>query len=98
MRIRILFALTSFVACAALAQTDAQRAAQEALAKQKLDQVRAEIRKIADSERQTSEQRGGAVNALREQELKVAAASKELRVIDQQLAVQQGKLDKLQKE
>jgi len=98
MRIRILFALTSFVACVALAQTDAQHAAQEAQAKQKLDQVRAEIKKITESERQTSEQRGGAVNALREQELKVAAASKELRGIDQQLSVQQSKLDKLQKE
>jgi septal ring factor EnvC (AmiA/AmiB activator) len=98
MRIRILFALTLFVACAALAQTDAQHAAQEAQAKQKLDQVRAEIRKITDAERETSEQRGGAVSALREQELKVAAASKELRAIDQQLAAQQGKLDKLQKQ
>ena len=96
MRIRFLFALTSLVACAALAQSDAQHAAQEAQAKQKLDQVRAEIRKITDAERHTSEQRGGAVNALREQELKVAAASKELRALDQQLIAQQGKLDKLQ--
>ena len=98
MRIRILFALTSFVACVALAQTDAQHAAQEAQAKQKLDQVRAEIKKITDAERQISEQRGGAVSALREQELKVAAASKELRALDQQLASQQGKLDRLQKD
>jgi septal ring factor EnvC (AmiA/AmiB activator) len=98
MRIRILFALTSFVACVALAQTDAQHAAQEAQAKQKLDQVRADIKKITDAERQISEQRGGAVSALREQELKVAAASKELRGLDQQLATQQGKLDRLQKD
>src|ERR1700743_1725068 len=98
MRIRILFALTSFVACVALAQTDAQHAAQEAQAKQKLDQVRAEIKKITNAERQTSEQRGGAVNALREQELRVASASRELRGIDQQLALQQGKLDRLQKD
>jgi len=98
MRIRILFALTSLVACVALAQTDAQHATQEAQAKQKLDQVRAEIKKLTDAERQISEQRGGAVSALREQELKVAAASKELRGLDQQLAAQQGKLDRLQKD
>ena len=98
MRIRFLFALTSLVTCATFAQTDAQHAAQEAQAKQKLDQVRAEIRKITDAEHQTSEQRGGAVNALREQELKVSAASKELRSLDQQIAAQQGKLDKLQKD
>src|SRR6202000_666111 len=98
MRIRILFALTSFVACVALAQTDAEHAAQEAQAKQKLDQVRGEIKKIADAERQTSQQARGAVNAVPEQELKVAAASKELRSLDQQLAAQQAKLDKLGKE
>jgi murein hydrolase activator len=98
MRIRFLFALTSLVACVALAQTDAQHAAQEAQAKQKLDQVRAEIKKISDAARETSEQRGGAVSALREQELKVGAASKELRGLDQQLTAQQGKLDKLNKD
>ena len=96
MRIQILIALTLLFVANALAQTDAQHAAQEAQAKQKLDQVRAEIKKIADAARQTSEQRGGAVSALREQEMKVASAAKELRGIDQQLASQQGKLDKLQ--
>ncbi len=90
MRIRILFTLTSLVTCVALAQTDAQHAAQEAQAKQKLDQVRAEIKKITEAERQIGEQRGGAVSALREQELKVAAASKELRALDQQLACATG--------
>jgi septal ring factor EnvC (AmiA/AmiB activator) len=75
---------------------DAQHAAQEAQAKQKLDQVRAEIKKITEAQRQTSEQHGGAVSALREQELKVSAASKELRALDVQLASQQTKLDKLQ--
>ena len=76
--------------------SDAQHAAQEAQAKQKLEQVRAEIKKITDAERATSEQRGDAANALREQDLKVAATSKELRAIDQQLDAQQTKLAKLQ--
>jgi septal ring factor EnvC (AmiA/AmiB activator) len=75
---------------------DAQHAAQEVQAKQKLDQVRAEIKKITEAQRQTSEQHGGAVSALREQELKVSAASKELRALDVQLASQQTRLDKLQ--
>ncbi len=85
-------------ACFAFAQTDAQHAAQEAQAKQKLDQVRAEIRKLTDAERQTSEQHGGAVSALREQELKVSVASKELRALDLQLAAQQSQLDKLKRD
>src|ERR1700733_15293683 len=98
MRCRIFLASVAFAAYSAYGQTnDAQHAAQEAQAKQKLDQVRAEIKKITDAERQSSEQRGGAVGALREQEWKVAAASKELRGLDQQLATQQGKLDRLQK-
>lgn len=92
-----IFVLTTLVAAAANAQTsDPQHAAQEAQAKQKLEQVRAEIRKITDAEKQTNEQRGDAANALREQELKVAATAKELRTLDQQLNAQQSKLTKLQ--
>jgi septal ring factor EnvC (AmiA/AmiB activator) len=93
----LFFFLTTFVALAANAQdTDSQRTAQEAQAKQKLDQVRAEIRKITDAQKQTSEQRGDAANALREQELKVAATAKEVRALDQQIIAQQSKLTKLQ--
>ena len=89
--------LTTFVAFAAHAQnSDPQHAAQEAQAKQKLEQVRADIRKITDAERQTSAQRGDAANALREQELKVAATAKEVRALDQQINAQQSKLTKLQ--
>ena len=97
MLIRLFILLTTLSAFDALAQTtDAQHAAQEAQAKQKLEQVRAEIRKITDAEKQTSEQRGDAANALREQDLKVAVASKELRNLDQQIDAQQSKLSKLQ--
>ncbi len=93
----LFFFLTTFVAFAASAQNaDLQHAAQEAQAKQKLEQVRAEIRKITDAQKQTSEQRGDAANALREQELKVAATAKEVRALDQQIIAQQAKLTKLQ--
>src|ERR1700679_2193486 len=91
--------LMTFVALMANAQNaDPQHAAQEAQAKQKLDQVRAEIRKITDAEKQTSEQRGDAANALRDQELKVAATAKEVRALDQQIDAQQTKLTKLQRD
>ncbi|MEP6485593.1 MAG: peptidoglycan DD-metalloendopeptidase family protein [Rudaea sp.] len=97
MPIRIFLLLAMLASFRATAQTsDAQHAAQEAQAKQKLEQVRAEIHKITEAEKQTSEQRGDAANALRAQDLKVAAASKELRSLDQQLGVQQSKLSKLQ--
>jgi septal ring factor EnvC (AmiA/AmiB activator) len=80
-RIAIFF-LTTFIAVAASAQnSDPQHAAQEVQAKQKLEQVRTEIRKITDAEKQTSEQRGDAANALRDQELKVAATAKEVRAL-----------------
>lgn len=93
----LFFFLTTSIALMANAQnTDPQHAAQEAQAKQKLDQVRAEIRKITDAEKQTSEQRGDAANALREQELKVAATAKDVRALDQQITAQQAKLTKLQ--
>ena len=93
----LFFFLTTFLAIAANAQnTDSQRATQEAQAKQKLEQVRAEIRKITDAQKQTSEQRGDAASALRDQELKVAATAKEVRALDQQIGAQQSKLTKLQ--
>jgi septal ring factor EnvC (AmiA/AmiB activator) len=93
----IFFFLTTIVALVANAQNaDPQHAAQEAQAKQKLEQVRADIRKITDAERQTSAQRGDAASALREQELKVAATAKEVRSLDQQITAQQAKMTKLQ--
>ncbi len=74
---------------------DPQNAAQEAQAKQKLEQVRVEIHKIIDAQKVTSAQKNDAAAALREQELKVAATSRQLRVLDQKLADEQAKLDRL---
>ncbi len=93
-----IFLLLAIASHADAQPADAQHAAQEAQAKQKLEQVRAEIRKITDAERATSEQRGDAANALRVQEMKVAATAKELRAIDQQIDAQQAKLGKLQRD
>lgn len=88
--------LLALVAVSAHAQTeDAQRAAQEAQAKQKLEQIRSDIHKLADEQKETTAKHGEAVAALREQELKIAATAKILRSIDQQLGVQQSKLDGL---
>ena len=91
-----------FLACILLtvnqvqAQTDnPQNAAQEAQAKQKLDQVRGEIHKIIDAQKVTSAQKNDAATELRDQELKVATTSRQLRVFDQNLAAQQTKLDQL---
>lgn len=83
-------------ACGVHAQeSDAQHAAQEAQAKQKLDAVRTEIHKITDEQKQISAKKNDAAAALREQELKVSATVKELRTLDQKLSVQQGRLDQL---
>jgi murein hydrolase activator len=91
-----LLAFVALIAMSAQAQTeDTQRIAQEAQAKQKLDQVRADIHKLVDEQRQTAAARNDATNALRDQELKIAATAKTLRDIDQQLAVQQSRLDGL---
>jgi septal ring factor EnvC (AmiA/AmiB activator) len=94
--------LRPLVACILLtvvnaqAQTDdPKNAAQEAQAKQKLEQVRSDIHKIIDAQKVTSAQKNDAAAALREQELKVAATSRQLRVLDQKLAEEQAKLDQL---
>ena len=97
LRIAIFF-LTTLTITASAQNSDPQHAAQEAQAKQKLEQVRAEIRTLADAEKQTSEQRGDAANALRDEELKVAATAKEVRALDQQIDAQQSKLSKLQRD
>jgi len=81
------------------AQTDdARRAAQETQAKQKLEQVRGQIKTLTDAQRDTSAKRGDAMAALRDQELKIAATAKELRTLDARLAAQQSKLDDLLKQ
>ena len=72
-------------------------AAREAQAKHKLEQVRAQIKTLADAQRDTNARRNDAVAALRDQELKIAATAKQLRALDQQLAGQQAKLEDLLK-
>jgi len=95
-RLLALIALAALVPFSAHAQTDdAQSSAQEAQAKQKLDQVRADIHRLVDEQKQTAAARNDATNALRDQELKIAATAKTLRNIDQQLSVQQSRLDGL---
>ncbi|MBU6199338.1 MAG: peptidoglycan DD-metalloendopeptidase family protein [Xanthomonadaceae bacterium] len=88
----------SSIALGAHAQSDnAAHAAREAQARQKLEQVRVQIKTLADAQKDTNVQRNAAVAALRDQELKIAATAKQLRTLDQQLAGQQAKLDDLLK-
>lgn len=87
----------AFLAQIANAQSDdAARAVQEAQTRQKLESVRGEIRKVSDAQKEINIRKDDAVSALREQELKVAAAAKEVRSIDQQLEVEQDKLKQLE--
>jgi septal ring factor EnvC (AmiA/AmiB activator) len=95
--------VASIVVCAvgAHAQADPPQAAeatrteQEAQAKQKLEQVRAEIHRVTDEQRTTATQRNDVTADLRTQELKIAATAKELRALDQKLVAQQARLDQL---
>jgi len=74
---------------------DGQRSAEEAQAKQKLEQVRGEIHRIVDEQKATASQRNDATAGLRMQELKIAQTAKDLRALDQKLVAQQGRLDQL---
>jgi septal ring factor EnvC (AmiA/AmiB activator) len=74
---------------------DSGHSAQETEARQKLDQVRGEIRRIADEQRETAARRNDATAGLRAQELKIAQTAKDLRALDQKLAAQQARLDQL---
>jgi murein hydrolase activator len=77
----------------AIAQSDdATRTAQEAQAKQKLESVRAEIKKLGEAQKEIDARKSDAISGLREQELKVAATAREVRNIDQQLDAEQEKL------
>jgi len=84
--------------CAASATDDdaSKHASQEAGAKQKLDQVRGEIKKISDTLKTTQTQRDETTRAVREQELKIAAAAKELRELDAKILAQSSELGKLE--
>jgi len=72
-----------------------QHGVQEAQTKQKLEQIRVEMHKLAEEQRSTAAKRNDATNALRDADLKIAALAKTLRNIDQQLSGQQAKLDGL---
>jgi septal ring factor EnvC (AmiA/AmiB activator) len=86
----------ALLTCAAGAQDSVgDHGVQEAQAKQKLEQVRAEIRRIGDERRETAARRSDVTADLRAQELKVAQTAKDLRALDEKLAAQQGKLDEL---
>ena len=88
--------LCGLVAVSAHAQESGdQHGVQEAQTKQKLEQIRVEIHKLAEEQRSTAAKRNDATNALRDADLKIAALAKTLRSIDQQLSGQQAKLDGL---
>jgi len=72
-----------------------QHGVQEAQTKQKLEQIRVEMHKLAEEQRSTAAKRNDATNALRDADLKIAALAKTVRSIDQQLSGQQAKLDGL---
>jgi septal ring factor EnvC (AmiA/AmiB activator) len=89
--------LGAIIAQPALAQSDeAARATEEMQAKQKLESVRAEIRKLGEAQKEIDAKKSDAIAGLREQELKVAATAREVRNIDQQLEAQQEKLKQLE--
>lgn len=89
-------ALMALFAIMAHGQTDdTRRGAEERQAQQKLEQVRADMHKLVEAQRETAAQRNDATNAVRDQELKIAATAKTLHGIDQQLTAQQSSLDGL---
>jgi murein hydrolase activator len=72
------------------------RTAQESQTRQKLDDVRAEIRKISAAQKELASKKSDADAALRDQEIKIAATAKDLRAIDQKLDAQQDKIKALE--
>jgi len=90
----IALAINTTSACAQ--SEDATRKAQEAQTRQKLDAVRAEIKKIGEAQKEIDIQKGDVIAALREQELKIAATARELREIDQKVEAEQDKLTQLE--
>jgi septal ring factor EnvC (AmiA/AmiB activator) len=83
---RLLAVAALLAAGLAPAQDDAQRDAQEAEAKQKLEAVRGAQRAVALERDATQAARGTLLAALRDEELRVAAAVRELRDSDAVLA------------
>ncbi|MBS0486646.1 MAG: peptidoglycan DD-metalloendopeptidase family protein, partial [Proteobacteria bacterium] len=60
--------------------------------------MRAQIHDLAAAQQDTNARRGDALTALRDQELKIAATAKQLRVLDGRIKEQQAKLDDLFKQ
>lgn len=98
MRVAVLFACLCVGAAlhaeASHAEASTQKA-QETRARQKLDEVRAQIRDLTDAQRQTHDARDRALAALRGQDLAVAALAVRLRETDASIASEQRKLDGL---
>jgi murein hydrolase activator len=92
----LLFACALSTQTATAQSEDAARTAQEAQARQKLESVRAEIKKVSDAQKEINIKKDDAISGLREQELKVAATAKEIRTIDLQLDAEQDKLKQLE--
>jgi septal ring factor EnvC (AmiA/AmiB activator) len=100
-RSALLFVLTLTAAVPAVAQdgaSDAQRAAQEREARQKLDAVRAELRTLALQQRETEGERNEAARALRAKEVELAAVAKDVRALDAKIDAEQAELDALEAE
>ena len=94
----VLFALAATTAHAEPNEADPKTAAQEHEARQKLDAVRAEIKALAEQQRQTEGERGEAAKALRTKETELAEVAKDVHTLDEKLAAQQADLDKLDAE
>lgn len=87
--------LCGLIAISHAQESGDQHGMQETQTKQKLEQIRVEIHKLAEEQRSTAAKRNDATNALRDADLKIAALAKTVRGIDQQLSGQQAKLDGL---
>ena len=95
-------ALLVLIALAAMAvradEADPKTAAQEHEARQKLEAVRAEIKALAEQQRETAGERGEAAKALRTKETELAEVARDVHALDEKLAAQQADLDKLDAE
>ena len=91
-------ALAATIAHADPDEADPKTAAQEHEARQKLDAVRAEIKALAEQQRETEGERGEAAKALRAKETELAGVAKDVHALDEKLAAQQADLDRLDAE
>ncbi len=85
--------------CIAQAQaaTNSAQPATEKETRQKIEQVRSEIKALTDQRRATRGERDDAVTDLREQEVAISRVARDLNVIDGRLARQQREVDALEK-